>query len=729
MENPLTKFVPQLFGEYPKPFLKLINNISFSPDQDSEEVTEALWKAYEFGLRHHDGQKRLSGKPYFSHCVAVASTLASWKMDTTTIIAGLLHDTVEDTEATLDDIVKNFGNDLGNLVDGLTKISEISYSSRKEKQVGNFMKMLLSVAQDMRVIIIKFADRLHNMETIKHMPHIKRHRIAVETRDIYVPLAHRLGMSTVKSQLEDLVLSVLNPSGFKEIESKVKSSERQREKFIKKVIEPVNEELKRYDIVPLIYGRAKSYASIYGKMINRNKSFKEIYDLYAIRIIVEKIENCYLALGIVHNVYLPVQDRFKDFIATPKSNGYQSIHTTVIGPNGQKIEIQIRTKEMEETAEIGVAAHWMYKGNKSNGIDKNVKWLRELLEILQNESTDPKEFMDLLKIDLYNEEIFVFTPMGDLVQLPINATPVDFAFHVHSQVGMHCMGAKINHIVVPLNTKLKNGDMVEIITSKKQMPSYGWQKFIVTTKARNQINRYLRKTRDDESIKLGTEILTKTLRRMKLYGDLEEFKNSYNKFGFADSKSLLMSLGTGVLTVRDMFRKIRPKEDINEKDILENKSNKIFNFPSNNPKGITLDGIDNLLINFGKCCNPISGDELIGFVTRGRGVTIHRSECNSLPLLNNESDRLVPVDWNVKSTEQFNVLLKVVGQDYKGWLKDVSECISKQNVNIASVDIKVNDNIAEAQIIVQVNNNRQLKRLMNKMTKLKNIDYVKRPGR
>ena len=729
MENPLTKFVPQLFGEYPKPFLKLINNISFSPDQDSQEVTEALWKAYEFGLRHHDGQKRLSGKPYFSHCIAVASTLASWKMDTTTIIAGLLHDTVEDTEATLDDIVKNFGDDLGNLVDGLTKISEISYSSRKEKQVGNFMKMLLSVAQDMRVIIIKFADRLHNMETIKHMPHIKRHRIAVETRDIYVPLAHRLGMSTVKSQLEDLVLSVLNPSGFKEIESKVKSSERQREKFIKKVIEPVNEELKKYDIVPLIYGRAKSYASIYGKMINRNKSFKEIYDLYAIRIIVEKIENCYLALGIVHNVYLPVQDRFKDFIATPKSNGYQSIHTTVIGPNGQKIEIQIRTKEMEETAEIGVAAHWMYKGNKSNGIDKNVKWLRELLEILQNESTDPKEFMDLLKIDLYNEEIFVFTPMGDLVQLPINATPVDFAFHVHSQVGMHCMGAKINHIVVPLNTKLKNGDMVEIITSKKQMPSYGWQKFIVTTKARNQINRYLRKTRDDESIKLGTEILTKTLRRMKLYGDLEEFKNSYNKFGFADSKSLLMSLGTGVLTVRDMFRKIRPKEDINEKDILDNKSNKIFNFPSNNPKGITLDGIDNLLINFGKCCNPISGDELIGFVTRGRGVTIHRSECNSLPLLNNESDRLVPVDWNVKSTEQFNVLLKVVGQDYKGWLKDVSECISKQNVNIASVDIKVNDNIAEAQIIVQVNNNRQLKRLMNKMTKLKNIDYVKRPGR
>ena len=729
MENPLSKLAPQLFGNYPKPFIKLLETISLGPDQRPDEVKELVWKAYEFGDRHHNGQTRLSGQPYFSHCIAVASTLASWKMDTTTIIAGLLHDTVEDTEATLEEITSIFGDDLGNLVDGLTKISEITYSSRKEKQAGNFMKMLLSVAQDMRVIIIKFADRLHNMETIGHMPQIKKHRIAVETRDIYVPLAHRLGMSSVKSQLEDLVFSVLNPSGFKEVDSKIKSSEKQRHKFINKVIKPVEEELNKYDIFPSVYGRAKSYASIYGKMINRNKNFKEIYDLYAIRIIVEKIENCYLALGIVHNVYLPVQDRFKDFIATPKSNGYQSVHTTVIGPDGQKIEIQIRTKEMEETAEIGVAAHWMYKDNKSTGIDKNVKWLRELLEILQNESTDPREFMDLLRIDLYNEEIFVFTPEGDLVQLPINSTPVDFAFQVHSQIGMHCMGAKVNHAVVPLNTILQNGDMVEIITSKKQMPSYGWQKFIVTTKARNQVNRHLKKMHDEESIKLGTEILTKTLRRMKLKNDIDDFKNSYNRFGYADINSLLKAIGTGVLTVREMFKKIRPKEDIDEKNLESNKSESFFDFSRNKTKGIVLDGIDNLLINFGKCCNPIPGDELIGFVTRGRGVTVHRSSCKSLPLLNHESDRLVPVDWNVKSSDHFNVLLKIVGQDYKGWLKDMSECISKQNVNIASVDIKVNDSIAEARFIVQVNNNRQLKRLMQKMTKLKNIDYVERTGR
>ena len=729
MDNPLSRLAPQLFGEYPKPFTNLLDNIFLGPSDDIQQVKELLWKAYEFGNHHHEGQKRMSGQPYFTHCVAVAQTLASWKMDTTTIIAGLLHDTIEDTDATLEEITQLFGADLGSLVNGLTKISDIKYSSRKEKQAGNFMKMLLSVAQDLRVIIIKFADRIHNMETIRHMPQIKRHRIAVETRDIYVPLAHRLGMSAVKSQLEDLVFSVLNPSGFKEMETNIQSSKRQREKFIKKVIVPVENELLKYEIIPEVYGRAKSYASIYGKMLSRNKSFKEIYDLYAIRIVVERIEQCYLALGIVHSIYLPVQDRFKDFIATPKSNGYQSVHTTVIGPNGQMIEIQIRTKKMEETAEIGVASHWLYKDTSSSDIDKNVKWLRDLLEILQNDSIDSKEFMNLLKIDLYNEEIFVFTPGGDLIQLPIGATPVDFAFEVHTQIGIHCMGAKINHTPVPLNTKLKNGDMVEVITSKKQMPSYGWQKFIVTTKARNHVNRYFKKIHDEESIKLGDEILIKTLRRMKLNDNIKEFRESFNRFGYGNSEALLRALGAGNITVREMLNKLR-SNDIELKDRSEDKkSERFFNFARSKTKGIILDGIDNLLVNFGKCCNPIPGDDLIGFVTRGRGVTIHQSTCKSLPLLNNESDRLVPVEWNTSSSDQFNVRLRAVGQDYKGWLKDISECISKQNVNIASVDIKVNEAIAEANFIVQVNNNRQLNRLMRKMTNIKNIDYVERAGR
>ena len=726
MDNPLSRLAPQLFGEYPKPFIKLVESISNGYGENKNDLTTVLWKAYDFGNRHHEGQKRRSGKPYFSHCIAVAQTLASWKMDITTVMGGLLHDTVEDTDATIKMLRQEFGDDLANLVDGVTKVGGIKFSSRKEKQAGNFMKMLLSVAKDLRVIIIKFADRIHNMETIKHMPKIKQHRIAVETRDVYVPLAHRLGMSTVKAQLEDLAFSVLDPSGFKTLDGKIKSTKKHRKKFIKEIIDPVENELKTYDIIPVVYGRAKSYSSIHGKMISRNKSFEEIYDLYAIRIIVEKIEQCYLALGIVHSVYSPIQDRFKDFIATPKSNGYQSVHTTVVGPKGQLVEIQIRTLEMDETAEIGVAAHWIYKDGDSLGIDQNVKWLRELLEILQDESADPAEFMDLLKIDLYNEEIFVFTPAGDLIQLPIGSTPVDFAFQVHTQVGMHCMGAKINHSVVPLNTKLKNGDMVEIITSKNQMPSYGWQKFIVTTKARNQVNRYLKKIRDQESIKLGEELLEKTLRRMKMLKDKDEFRESFSRFGYSDINSLLSALGSGVITVRDMFAKLRPTEEVEIEKTEEDESNRFFDFARSKTKGIILDGIDNLMVNFGKCCNPIPGDELIGFVTRGRGVTVHQSACTSLPLLSHESDRLIPVNWNVKSSDNFNVRLKVVGQDYKGWLKDMSECISKQNVNITSVDIKVIESVATAHFIVQVNNNRQLNRLMRKITNLKKIDYVER---
>ena len=726
MENPIAKLVPQYFGEYPKNFLQLLNNISLGPDQNKKDVETLLWQAYEFGNRLHDGQKRLSGKPYFSHCIAVANTLAKWNMDITTIIAGLLHDTLEDTDATRDDLMNKFGDELASLVNGLTKLKEIQYSSRKEKQAGNFMKMLLSVAQDLRVIIIKFADRLHNMETINYMPQIKKHRIAIETRDIYIPLAHRMGMSAVKSQLEDLVFNVLNPTGYKEIKTKIKSSKKQRLKFINEVIKPIEIELNNYAILPKMYGRAKSYSSIYGKMISRNKAFSEIYDLSALRIIVDKPEQCYLALGLVHNIYMPVQDRFKDFIATPKTNGYQSIHTTIIGPGGQMLEIQIRTKEMEETAEIGVAAHWVYKNSKSSDIDKNVKWLRELLEILKNESTNPKEFMELLKIDLYNEEIFAFTPLGDLIQLPSGSTPVDFAFQVHTQVGMQCMGAKINHLVVPLNTKIKNGDVVEIIISKKQKPSVGWQKFVVTSKARNEINRFIRKEHDKASIKLGEELLIKTMRRMKLADAIKEFQDGYNKFGYADKKSMLNAIGSGILTVREMFIKLRPKDQV----ILPNDDNtlksQIYNF---NRGEVVLDGIENLLVNFGKCCNPIPGDDVIGFVTRGRGVTVHQSSCKSLPLLSHESDRLVPVHWNVKASEKFNVGLKVIGLDYKGWLKDVSECISKENINISSVDIAVKDSIAEAHLIVQVKNNRTLNRLMRKITKLKNIDYVEREGR
>ena len=731
MQNPLARFVPHLVGEYPKKFLNLFENISLSNGSSQDEIRDLLWQAYEFAITHHEGQKRLSGEPYFNHCLAVANMLAQWKMDHFTIIGGMLHDTIEDTDASIQDINSLFGEDIASLVNGVTKLGGIRFSSREAKQAGNFMKMLLSVAQDLRVIIIKFADRLHNMRTIEYLPRIKRHRIAMETRDVYVPLAHRLGMAQVKWQLEDLVLQTLNPKAFSEIDSKIKSSHRAREKYIAGITRPLLKELDKHNLEAVVYGRVKSYSSIYGKMVNRGKSFEEIYDKLAIRVIVNKIEECYLTLGILHQHYTPAQDRFKDFIATPKSNAYQSIHTTVIGPDRKLVEIQIRTKEMEETAEIGVAAHWHYKedGASSKSIDSHVQWLRELVEILQDESSDPREFMHLLKIDLFSDEIFVFTPNGDLVQLPINATPIDFAFSVHTEVGLHCIGAKVDHKVVPLNTVLKNGDTVEVLTSKSQNPSYGWLKFVVTSKARNHINRFLHKAMREESIKLGQQLLEKTLRRLKRSSLITEVKDSFAKFGYNSSDSFLESIGSGDLSIRDVLKKVQPEEDVVlDKEPVEEEK-RFLDFARSRSKGIKLQGIKNLMVTFGKCCNPIPGDEMIGFVTRGRGITVHHSSCKSLPLLNEESDRLMPVEWDVARSDIFNVRLKVESLDRKGMLKEITEVISGANINITSVEMKVKDVLSTGYFIVQVNNLRQLDRVINKVSKIPGVDAVERTGK
>jgi len=731
MQNPLARFVPHLIGEYPKKFLNLYDNISLSNGSSQDEIRDLLWQAYEFAITHHEGQKRHSGEPYFNHCLAVANMLAQWKMDHFTIIGGMLHDTIEDTDASIQDINSLFGEDIASLVNGVTKLGGIRFSSREAKQAGNFMKMLLSVAQDLRVIIIKFADRLHNMRTIEYLPRIKRHRIAMETRDVYVPLAHRLGMAQVKWQLEDLVLQTLNPKAFSEIDSKIKSSHRAREKYIAGITRPLLKELDKHNLEAVVYGRVKSYSSIYGKMVNRGKSFEEIYDKLAIRVIVNKIEECYLTLGILHQHYTPAQDRFKDFIATPKSNAYQSIHTTVIGPDRKLVEIQIRTKEMEETAEIGVAAHWHYKedGASSKSIDSHVQWLRELVEILQDESSDPREFMHLLKIDLFSDEIFVFTPNGDLVQLPINATPIDFAFSVHTEVGLHCIGAKVDHKVVPLNTVLKNGDTVEVLTSKSQNPSYGWLKFVVTSKARNHINRFLHKAMREESIKLGQQLLEKTLRRLKRSSLITEVKDSFAKFGYNSSDSFLESIGSGDLSIRDVLKKVQPEEDVVlDKEPVEEEK-RFLDFARSRSKGIKLQGIKNLMVTFGKCCNPIPGDEMIGFVTRGRGITVHHSSCKSLPLLNEESDRLMPVEWDVARSDIFNVRLKVESLDRKGMLKEITEVISGANINITSVEMKVKDVLSTGYFIVQVNNLKQLDRVINKVSKIPGVDAVKRTGK
>ena len=730
MQNPLARFLPHLVGEYPKKFLNLYDNISLSNGSSQDEIRDLLWQAYEFAITHHEGQKRHSGEPYFNHCLAVANTLAQWKMDHYTIIGGMLHDTIEDTDASIQDIKSLFGEDIAGLVNGVTKLGGIRFSSREAKQAGNFMKMLLSVAQDLRVIIIKFSDRLHNMRTIEYLPRIKRHRIAMETRDVYVPLAHRLGMAQVKWQLEDLVFQTLNPKAFGEIDSKIKSSHRVREKYIAGITKPLLAELDKHNLEAVVNSRVKSYSSIYGKMVKRGISFEEIYDKLAIRVIVDRIEECYLTLGILHQHYTPIQDRFKDFIATPKSNAYQSIHTTVIGPDGKLVEIQIRTKEMEETAEIGVAAHWHYKedGVSSKSIDSHVQWLRELVEILKAESSDPREFMHLIKIDLFSDEIFVFTPNGDLVQLPVNATPIDFAFSVHTEVGLHCIGAKVDHKVVPLNTVLQNGDTVEVLTSKSQNPSYGWLKFVVTSKARNQINRFLRKAMREESIKLGQQLLEKTLRRLKRSALITEVKESFAKFGYNSSDSFLESIGSGDLSIRNVLKKVQPEEDVVlDKEPVEEEK-RFLDFARSRSKGIKLQGIKNLMVTFGKCCNPIPGDEMMGFVTRGRGITVHRSSCRSLPLLNEESDRLMPVEWDSARSDIFNVRLKVESLDRKGMLKEITEVISGADINITSVDMKVKDVLSTGYFVVQVNNLKQLDRIINKVSKITGVDGVERTG-
>lgn len=726
MENPISKLAPFLVGEYPRNFLKVFNALTIPEFSNPEEIKKMMWSAYEFGKYYHEGQKRLSGKPYFeSHCLEVGKILADWKMDHITVIAGMLHDTLEDTDANKEELEVKFGHDVASLVEGVTKLGGIKFSSRREKQAGNFMKMLLSVAKDLRVILIKFADRLHNMQTIQYKTLLKQHRIAVETRDVYAPLAHRLGMSKVKWELDDLVLKTLHPKIYAEIENKLKSTLKERERYIKAIKAALESELQKNNFKAHIYGRPKSHASIHGKMEKRGKAFEEIYDILAMRIVVEKVEECYLTLGILHQKFKPIQDRFKDFIAMPKSNAYQSIHTTVFGPQGKLVEIQIRTEEMEATADIGVAAHWHYKEEKGpREMDSHITWLRELLDILQSEENDPKEFMHLLRIDLFNDEIFVFTPEGDLIQLPAKSTPVDFAFQVHSEVGNQCLGAKVNHKIVPLNSILENGDTVEIITSKKQQPHYGWLKFVVTSKARIHINRFLHKAEKEEAVKIGNEILEKTLRRLKLTNLLDEVKTSFGKFGFGSEDQLIVSIGSGKLSIRDILTKIAPQEDT---ELLGKAAEeKRFSFIRQESKNIRLQGISSVMTNFGKCCNPIPGDDMIGFITRGRGITVHRSNCPSLPLLNEDSDRLVPIEWETNRNEYFNVRLKVVGQDRRGWLKDITETLSSMKVNINSVDVRTIETIATAHFVLQFNNVKQLNRLMKKLTKIPNIDSVER---
>ena len=712
----------------PKDFSKLLDSLKSHQSYD-QSILDLVYDAYNFGKKAHHGQKRKSGEPYFNHCVAVATILADWGMDQNMVIGGLLHDTIEDTEVTKDDISTRYGDDVLHLVESVTNLSEIKFNSRNHRKAENFMKMFISFANDIRAIIIKLADRLHNLRTISYLTKLKQRRLALESKEIFAPLAHRIGMNNVKMEMEDIIFSILERPNYKSIKNLVKANEKERKNYIESFIEPLNNELKSFDIKFDILGRAKHFYSIHNKMRTKNITFSEIFDQFAIRIIVEKVKDCYMVLGMIHQKYTPLQDRFKDYIAMPKSNGYQSIHTTVFGKQGKMVEVQIRTKEMNQIAEIGVAAHWIYK-DKSEQIQRKEKilekfaWIRDMIDELGNENKNPQEFMDMLKTDLFHDEIFVFTPSGDVVQLVENATPIDFAFQIHSEVGLKCSGAKINGHIVPLNTELKNGDSVEIMTTENKRPSYAWLKIVKMPKSKNHIKRWIKKNEYKEKIILGKEILEKGLRKLKKISLLKKVKESFHLFDNSSEESIYIDLANGEKTVEDLVRKIEPKNEILESNEDETLTQKFIRKARGIAKGVTVGGISNTLINYGKCCNPIPGDDIIGYVTQGRGVTIHRASCSNFPV--SESNRLITVQWNLSDDSSYIVRLKIDGEDRKDLAKDIIECTSNLKMNISSINMTAESGLAKCNLIVEVRDVKQLNRLQNKLKTINRIYNIER---
>lgn len=709
-------------NDYRKPFLDLLRKhrrVYRSADSN------LLLSAFDFSFEAHKDQLRKSGAPYFEHCFEVAKILIELKMDSTTVASGLLHDVAEDTGVTIEEVEEKFGHEVALLVDGVTKISELKFDSLVERQAENFRKMIISMVKDIRVILIKFADRLHNMRTLEYLPKKKQKRIAIETRDVYAPLAHRLGIAKVKWELEDLALKVLEPEAYWELMKKVTDKREERERYIRRVTAPIRQELKKAGVKFKITGRPKHFYSIYGKMVRRQVPFEQIFDLLAIRIIVQRVEECYFALGIVHNLYTPVQERFKDYIATPKSNLYQSLHTTVIGPDGKMVEIQIRTEDMHRTAEEGIAAHWLYKEGKKkqDDLDRHLSWLRQVLES-QQETRDPSEFMENLRIELFQDEVFVFTPKGDLLKLPVNSTPVDFAFSVHTDIGFHCIGAKVNGRIVPLNYKLKSGDSVEIITSQNQKPNPDWIKFVKTSKARSKIKRWLKESFYEQSVSLGQEIVTKQFKKLgikKAAVDLTEIAQTFN---FTNKEQLLASIGRGDTSIHSVINRIAPEKNV---QIKEHAFKRFIGRARGTVDGVQVQGLDNLVIAFGSCCQPLPGDRILGFVTKGRGIVVHRSDCKNIFNLLEKPERQIDVAWNVDKDKHFLVRLQLIGGDRKHFLRDVSNTISQADTNIVSIQMSVEeDSLVHSNIILEVRNLQHLTRVINKLNQVKGVINVER---
>jgi GTP pyrophosphokinase len=686
---------------------------------------EFVGRAYDFSLEAHEGQKRLSGDAYFTHCIAVALSLAEWHQDTLTISAGLLHDVVEDTTIGTEDLEREFGPELLLIVDGVTKITtSFAFTSSEAKQAETFRKMLISMAQDIRVIVVKFADRLHNMQTLDHKERAKQKRIACETREIYAPLAHRLGMAKVKRTLEDLAMKFLEPESYELISKKISTKWEKREAIIDQVRQPLVARLKQEGIEATVFGRPKHFYSIYRKMKLRDKPFEEIYDLYAIRVITETVADCYAILGIVHEFWQPLHERIKDYIATPKSNQYQSLHTTVVGPTGDRVEIQIRTENMDQTAEEGIAAHWLYKEHRQHSTDDDrFAWLRQTLEA-QRGVKDPHEFMDLLKIDLFQDECFVLTPQGDLKRLPTGSTAIDFAFAIHTEVGMRCAGAKINGRFSPLSTPLQSGDLVEIVTAPTQRPSQDWLDKVRTGRAKAKIRQYLRQSTRDMSILMGRQLLEREAKKRRVQlKSKRSFQEQMSSLGFGSPEALYLAIAEGEISCAHVLNQIapsRPRSRTSPRRVLENLIDR-----TRPVRGLRIENVDDVMMHLAECCQPVPGDRVFGYITRGRGLTIHRVECpNSLAL--SESERRVEVEWAVGEEERFLVEVKVVALDRPGLLTDLTQVTSKLGINLRSATVSAVDGEGHGAFLMEIPSGAQLKRVLRDMGRVRGVISVQR---
>lgn len=687
---------------------------------------ELIKKAYTFAERAHQGQTRESGEPYLVHCLRVAITLAEHHLDTATIVAGILHDVVEDTGVDISQVREEFGDRIGDLVDGVTKLTELRFQSREERQVENFRKMLLSMAKDIRVILIKFADRLHNMRTLEHLDEQRRKRIALETREVYAPLAHRLGMAKIKAELEDLSLKFLDPEDYQTLARKLASKRQQSDEYLERIKKPLVSLLQKEGIEAEITGRTKHITSVYRKMKSQNLPIEKIYDLMAIRVITKSEAECYQVLGLIHTLWTPVQEKFKDYIATPKSNMYQSLHTTVVGPKGEMVEIQIRTEEMHRTAKYGIAAHWLYKEGRRepDELDRKISWIRQFME-WQNDVPDAHEFMEFLRIDLFHDDVFVFTPKGDLKRLPKGSTPLDFAFSVHTEVGLHCLGAKVNGRMVSLDTPLKNGDTIEIIISPHQSPSRDWIELVKSSRARSKIKSWLKQEEFTESVKLGRDMIERELKKHKIE-QREEKIDIAMALGYSDVDHLLAAIGQGDISLSQVTHRLFP---------LEGKPTK---FPSRvrrlikrgSPGGIKVQGEGNLMVRFARCCQPIPGDRIVGFVTRGRGISIHRIDCPNLSnLLKEEEERKVEVGWDVKEGESFLTQIEILTEDRKGFLHEIAKVIADEEVNIRGANLNSNGSMGKGSILLEVKNLHQLRKLIKELNRIKGVNRVQRSVR